>query len=88
MPPSFAGADDFDTECIDCDDTDYPYETARSDIWALGLIPIFMIVGRQSWYRATRDDVSLVEYLEDPDYLCKIPPNIRKPTIEKFRAAV
>ena len=56
MPPSFAGADDFDTECIDCDDTDYPYETARSDIWALGLILIFMVVGRQPWYRATLDD--------------------------------
>ncbi|KAI0360614.1 kinase-like protein [Trametes cingulata] len=61
-------------ECIDCDDELYPYDTARSDIWALGVILLNMVTGHIAWEKATLDDERFKSFLEEEDWLLNIFP--------------
>lgn len=56
-------------ECVDCGDSLYPYETQRSDVWALGITLLQLATGRVSWHKATMEDQFFVSFLENPDYL-------------------
>ncbi|KAF7797078.1 hypothetical protein EIP86_008270 [Pleurotus ostreatoroseus] len=51
-----------------------PYNTARADIWALGVTLINMITGRMPWKEATKRDSQYAEHLRDPDYLRRVFP--------------
>ncbi|KAI0777739.1 kinase-like domain-containing protein [Trametes elegans] len=56
-------------ECIDCDDELYPYDTIRSDIWALGVILLNMVTGHIPWMKATLDDKGFRSFLEEEKWL-------------------
>ncbi|KAH9941305.1 kinase-like domain-containing protein, partial [Epithele typhae] len=56
-------------ECVDCSDTDYPYDTPRADTWALGIILLHLAVLRVPWYKATLTDASFRQYITDPTHL-------------------
>lgn len=50
------------------------YSTRFADIWALGVILINMITGRQPWAIASPDDCCFSRWLEEPDYLKRMLP--------------
>ncbi|KAI0646365.1 kinase-like domain-containing protein [Trametes meyenii] len=61
-------------ECVDCDDELYPYDTRRSDIWALGVILFNLVTGHMPWRKATLEDGQFEHFLEDHEYLRTIFP--------------
>ncbi|TBU28502.1 kinase-like protein [Dichomitus squalens] len=61
-------------ECIDCGDVEYPYDTRRADIWALGITIIQLATGRLPWSKATIHDRHFYKFLDQPDFLLKIFP--------------
>ncbi|KAI0635232.1 kinase-like domain-containing protein [Trametes polyzona] len=61
-------------ECIDCDDRLYPYDTRRSDIWALGVILLNMVTGHRAWDKATLQDTQFRAFLEDENWLRTVLP--------------
>ncbi|KAI0372015.1 kinase-like protein [Pilatotrama ljubarskyi] len=61
-------------ECIDCDDELYPYDTCRSDIWALGVILLNMATGHIAWEKATLEDVQFRAFLENENWLREVFP--------------
>ncbi len=50
------------------------YLTAYSDVWALGVIFVNMISGRNPWERATLDDPCFIQFIENPDFLFDVLP--------------
>ncbi|KAI8986912.1 kinase-like domain-containing protein [Trametes punicea] len=61
-------------ECIDCGDELYPYDTRRTDIWALGIILLNMVTGYVPWQKATLADAQFKQFLEDEERLRQIFP--------------
>ncbi|RDX54582.1 kinase-like protein [Lentinus brumalis] len=61
-------------ECIDCDDVLYPYNTWRSDMWALGMILLNLVTGRHPWHKALLKDPDFRAYFENPEQLRTIFP--------------
>ncbi|KZS97657.1 kinase-like protein [Sistotremastrum niveocremeum HHB9708] len=51
-----------------------PYSTARTDIWALGVILINLVCNRNPWHKAVPDDETFVAFLHSPRYLLKLLP--------------
>lgn len=51
-----------------------PYYTAYSDVWALGVILVNMVSGRNPWERATLDDPCFIQFIENPDFLFEVLP--------------
>ncbi|RPD56079.1 kinase-like protein [Lentinus tigrinus ALCF2SS1-7] len=51
-----------------------PYSTPYSDVWALGVIFVNMISGRNPWERATLDDPCFIQFIENPDFLFDVLP--------------
>lgn len=62
------------TECVECDDLEYPYDTRRNDIWALAITLIQMVTGRLPWGTATIEDRHFVKFLDNPRHLRTIFP--------------
>ncbi|KAI0718157.1 kinase-like domain-containing protein [Cerioporus squamosus] len=50
------------------------YLTPYSDVWALGVIFVNMISGRNPWERATLDDPCFLQFIENPDFLFDVLP--------------
>ncbi|TFK84504.1 kinase-like protein [Polyporus arcularius HHB13444] len=46
-----------------------PYCTRTADIWALGVIFVNMLSGRNPWEKASMSDLDFAEFIDDPDYL-------------------
>ncbi|TFK91177.1 kinase-like protein [Polyporus arcularius HHB13444] len=46
-----------------------PYDTRAADIWALGVILVNMIAGRNPWEKASMKDELFAQFINDPDYL-------------------
>ncbi|KAH8083333.1 serine/threonine protein kinase, negative regulator of sexual conjugation and meiosis [Cristinia sonorae] len=61
-------------ECIGMDFNYMPFDTAKADIWSLGIILITMMTGRHPWRVATTDDEHFVRYLEDENALLQALP--------------
>ncbi|KAI0076529.1 kinase-like protein [Panus rudis PR-1116 ss-1] len=61
-------------ECIGKEFNYLPYSPAKSDIWALGILLVNMIAGRNPWKIATTDDLHFLRYLAECDYLLKMLP--------------
>ena len=51
-----------------------PYNTRRSDMWALGVILLNLVTGRLPWRQATLDDPDFKEYSENPEFLRSVFP--------------
>ncbi|KAI1797653.1 kinase-like protein [Ganoderma leucocontextum] len=51
-----------------------PFDTRFADIWALGVILVNMISGRQPWSIASPEDYCFSQWLEDPDFLKRMLP--------------
>ncbi|RPD65441.1 kinase-like protein [Lentinus tigrinus ALCF2SS1-7] len=48
---------------------DYPpYDTRAADIWALGVILVNMITGRNPWEKASMRDEDFAQFIDDADY--------------------
>ena len=62
------------TECIGHLSGYKPYHTSHSDVWALGVILVNMISGRNPWERATLDDPCFLQFIENPDFLFDVLP--------------
>ena len=62
------------TECIGHLSGYKPYYTPYSDVWALGVIFVNMISGRNPWERATLDDPCFIQFIENPDFLFDVLP--------------
>ncbi|RDX57288.1 kinase-like protein [Lentinus brumalis] len=48
---------------------DKPYCTRSADIWALGVILVNMMTGRNPWEKASMKDEFFAQFMNDPDYL-------------------
>ncbi|RPD52725.1 kinase-like protein [Lentinus tigrinus ALCF2SS1-7] len=46
-----------------------PYDTRAADIWALGVILVNMITGRDPWEKASMKDEDFAQFMNNPDYL-------------------
>ncbi|KAI0719288.1 kinase-like domain-containing protein [Cerioporus squamosus] len=46
-----------------------PYCTRAADIWALGVILVNMMTGRNPWEKASMKDEFFAQFMNDPDYL-------------------
>ncbi|KAI0689209.1 kinase-like domain-containing protein [Cerioporus squamosus] len=46
-----------------------PYCTRTADIWALGVIFVNMLSGRNPWEKASMSDPDFAQFVDDPDYL-------------------
>ncbi|OBZ78062.1 Negative regulator of sexual conjugation and meiosis [Grifola frondosa] len=51
-----------------------PYDTRRSDIWALGVILTTMVTGRTPWGRATLDDNCFRSFAKNRNFLLRMLP--------------
>ena len=60
------------TECINKKLTIGEYSTRHNDVWALGVILINMITGRNPWKYATAGDDCFATYLCDDDFLLQV----------------
>ncbi|CDO70620.1 hypothetical protein BN946_scf184748.g17 [Trametes cinnabarina] len=65
---------DCGVECVDCGDELYPYNTLRSDTWALGILLLTIVTGYIPWNRATIDDKNFRAFLEQEDHLLTVFP--------------
>ncbi|KAH9922541.1 kinase-like domain-containing protein [Amylocystis lapponica] len=61
-------------ECIGEEFRYRSYSTAKSDIWALGVILVNIIAGRNPWAYATTSDQNFLRYLANPEYLREMLP--------------
>ncbi|KAI0754510.1 kinase-like domain-containing protein [Daedaleopsis nitida] len=61
-------------ECIGRMSNYKPYHTSCSDVWALGVIFVNMISGRNPWERASLDDPCFIQFIENPDFLLDVLP--------------
>lgn len=50
------------------------YSTAQADLWALGVILVNLVCGRNPWRQALATDVGFRAYLDDPGTLATILP--------------
>ncbi|KAI9478629.1 MAG: kinase-like domain-containing protein [Benjaminiella poitrasii] len=50
------------------------YATAPNDVWALGVILVNLVTGRNPWKQANFNDEMFRSYLADPDFLLSILP--------------
>lgn len=61
-------------ETIGTDFNYRPYDAKVADVWALGVILVNMIAGRNPWTTATRDDQCFLRSMTKPGYLQKMLP--------------
>lgn len=64
----------FYVECLGEDFKSPTYSTRSSDVWALGVVLINMMVGRNPWLAAKISDPCFNYFLCNPDYFLKIFP--------------
>ncbi|KAI0937579.1 hypothetical protein AcW1_001576 [Taiwanofungus camphoratus] len=61
-------------ECIGSDVRQKAYSTRANDVWALGVIMVNMITGRNPWRKATMADECYRAYIHDPNFLQNMLP--------------
>ncbi|KAJ3478869.1 hypothetical protein NLI96_g9456 [Meripilus lineatus] len=61
-------------ECLNASKSHRAYDTKRADIWALGIILINMLSGRNPWSRAKLSDPRYKSFLENEEYLRELLP--------------
>lgn len=73
---TYLGPEHFDDD--DDDEQGYyePYDTAKSDIWSLGILLLGLLFGQNPWEEATIQDPSFQEFRENENALKKIFPSL------------
>ena len=50
------------------------YDTAKNDVWSLGVVLVNLTTGRNPWRQASSTDDTFVAFLRNPDFLKTILP--------------
>jgi serine/threonine protein kinase len=69
---TYLGPEHFSSDDEEEDEEEYePYDTAKSDIWSLGILLLGLLFGRNPWREATTNDLSFKAFKESPNHALK-----------------